>query len=153
MKARVSLFLLFVPLIFAVPSLSESAPVKATLFAVLSGGNEVDANGVAVAGDADGRGSATVIVEPSRHMICFAIVVTGIGTPIAAHIHRAPAGVNGDIEIGLTAPTGGNPGAASGCVTGVATPLLNAIVAGPSGFYINVHTQDLQGGAVRGQLF
>lgn len=153
MRARVSLFLLFVPLLFAVPSLTESAPVKGTLFAVLTGGNEVDANGVAGAGDADGRGSATVIVEPSRKVICFAISVTGIGTPIAAHIHRAPAGQNGDIEIGLTAPTGGNPGAASGCLSGVATPLLNSIVTSPEQFYINVHTQDLQGGAVRGQLF
>lgn len=154
MKIRVSLlFLVLVPFLFAPSRIESAVAVKAALFAVLSGGNEVDSNGVAAAGDPDGRGSATVIVEPARGMLCFGITVSGIGTPLAAHIHRATAGKNGDVVIALTAPSGGNPGASSGCVSGVPAALLNAIAAGPAGFYVNVHTQDLQGGAIRGQLF
>jgi CHRD domain len=63
------------------------------LFAVLLGGNEVSPTGEADAGDKDGRGSATVIIDGPK--LCFGIVVEDIDTPILAHIHRGVAGVNG----------------------------------------------------------
>jgi CHRD domain len=127
---------------------------EAPLFAVLLGGNEVSDEGDASVGDPDGRGSATVLINQGQGSLCFGITVSGLSTPPqAAHIHRAVAGVNGDIVVGLTAPTTGNPGSASGCITGVAPALLKAIKLTPSAFYVNVHTTDFPAGAVRGQLF
>ncbi len=126
---------------------------KVPLFAVLSGGNEVSDEGQANVGDADGRGSATVIVNPKSGTLCFAALVTGIDTPVAAHIHNAPAGQNGPIAVTLTAPEGGDPGAASGCLTDLDPKLLKAIRRGPGAFYVNIHSEEFPDGALRGQFF
>jgi hypothetical protein len=125
----------------------------ATFFAVLSGGNEVSAEGVANAGDQNGRGSATVLIDIDRSTICFGISVTSITTPTAAHIHRGGIGKNGNIVVNLTPPSSGGPGSSSGCVRGVSQSLIRSILDNPSNFYVNVHTGDFPGGAVRGQLF
>jgi hypothetical protein len=125
---------------------------QAQHFAVLSGGNEVGPTGQANAGDRNGYGTASVVVVgPSQ--ICFSIVVDQIGPPVAAHIHRGPAGVNGPIVVPLTTPPSGDPGTSSGCVPGLAAGLVTAIRTNPSQFYVNVHTAAFPGGAVRGQLF
>jgi hypothetical protein len=129
------------------------AATPQTRFAVLSGGNEVDDAGAAGAGDTNGRGSATILIDSDRGTVCFAIAVTAIGNPVAAHIHRASAGQNGGIVVTLAPPNAGSPGASSGCVTGVARQLLLNIQNNPSGFYVNVHTEDFGAGAIRGQLF
>ncbi|MGH8579387.1 MAG: CHRD domain-containing protein [Gammaproteobacteria bacterium] len=123
------------------------------LFAVLLGGNEVSNEGEANVGDLDGRGSATVIVNPDSGALCFASLVIGIDTPVAAHIHQALAGQNGPIVVTLTAPDAGNLGASSGCLTDLEPTLLEAIRRGPEDFYVNVHTEELPDGALRGQLF
>jgi hypothetical protein len=124
-----------------------------TYFAVLSGGNEPSDEGTSAVGDPNGFGSATILVDSDRGMLCFAITVQNVATPAAAHIHRNTAGKNGDIVVGLTAPTSGAPGASSGCISGVNKNLLNSIKNGPGGFYVNVHTGEFPAGAVRGQLF
>ena len=51
----------------------------------------------------------------------------------------------------LTQPTGGDPGAASGC-TPVDSALAQAILKNPHKYYANVHTTAFPNGAVRGQL-
>jgi hypothetical protein len=112
-------------------------------FAVLLGGNEVSNTGDANAGDPDGHGSATVIIRGTT--LCFAILVNGIDRPTAAHIHQGAAGTNGPVVVTLTAPSTGNPGTSSGCITGVR--------AAPGAFYVNVHTARFPNGAIRGQLF
>ena len=122
------------------------------LFAVLSGGNEVTNDGQANVGDPNGRGSATVILHDSN-TLCFAILVTGIDQPTAAHIHQAPAGVKGPIVVGLVEPSDGNPGTSTGCTTEVDQEVLKAIRNEPAGFYVNVHTVQFPDGALRGQLF
>jgi hypothetical protein len=131
--------------------ISMAAP--RSFFAVLLGGNEVNSDGAAGAGDTNGSGNAAILLDANRGLLCFSINVSAIGTPVAAHIHRQVAGVNGDIVIGLTAPNAGNPGSSSGCITGVNRTVLRSIINTPSNFYVNVHTEDFQGGAVRGQLF
>jgi hypothetical protein len=133
----------------------STAQVKSEdpLFAVLLGGNEVGSDGKASAGDLNGKGSATILVDSGRGMLCFGITVSGLGSPVAAHIHRAATGVNGNIVVPLVPPTTGNPGSSSGCVSGVSRGLLTSIKNGPTGFYVNVHTTEFPGGAVRGQLF
>ena len=129
------------------------AATPQTKFAVLSGGNEVNDDGVAGAGDTNGRGSATILIDSDRGTVCFAIAVTAIGAPVAAHIHKAATGQNGSIVVTLTPPSAGSPGASSGCVSGVAKNLLLNIQNNPSNYYVNVHTEDFGAGAIRGQLF
>ena len=119
------------------------------LFAVLTGRNEVDANNRRGAGDPDGRGSFTAIVDGNQ--LCFGITVTNLDPPTAAHIHKARRNRNGAIVVPLTQPTGGNPGASSACVT-VDPVLARAILKNPHKYYANVHTATFPGGAVRGQL-
>jgi hypothetical protein len=119
------------------------------LFAVLTGRNEVDANGRRGAGDPDGRGSFTAIVDGNQ--LCFGITVTNLDQPVAAHIHNARRNQNGAIVVPLTQPASGDPGASSGCAT-VDPALALAILKNPHKYYANVHTAPFPGGAVRGQL-
>lgn len=115
-------------------------------FAVLNGGNEV------AAADPDGSGAASVVVRGSQ--VCFSILVEGIGTPVATHIHEGASGVNGPIRVTLTpTPTTGNPGTSSGCVPVAGAGLLTRLRNTPNLFYVNVHTAAFPDGAIRGQLF
>jgi hypothetical protein len=125
---------------------------QAALFAVLTGRSEISpTTGHKGAGDPDGLGSANVLI-PSGNTVCFGISVTGLATPSAAHIHRGKRNQNGPIVVTLTAPSAGNPGASSGCVNGVSSSLVSEIRKHPSRFYVNVHTSEFPGGAIRGQL-
>jgi hypothetical protein len=135
-----------------VPGVVTAQSTTHTFFAVLLGGNEVSAAGQADAGDPDGRGSATITI-PNATTLCFAILVTGIDAPVAAHVHRQVAGRNGPILIPLARPAAGNPGNSSGCVANLDPTLLNAITQTPWAFYVNVHTGLFPEGALRGQLF
>jgi CHRD domain-containing protein len=111
----------------------------------LKGTNEVPGPG-----DTDGSGSATITVDRTLNQVCFTIHVSGITPPAtAAHIHQGAAGVAGPIVVTLTAPDA--TGSSSGC-TVVTLDLVNAILANPSGYYVNVHTTDYPNGALRGQL-
>jgi len=120
------------------------------LFAVLTGRKEVDANGQRGAGDPNGRGSFTATVDGNQ--LCFGITVKNVDQPVAAHIHKAKPSRPGPVVVPLTQPSGGDPGASSGCVT-VDTALARAILKHPNRYYANVHTLAFPGGAVRGQLF
>ena len=131
-------------------STKAASSSNAALFAVLTGRKEVSANGRRGAGDPDGRGSFTATVDGTQ--LCFGITVTNIDTPNGAHIHKARPNQSGPIVVPLTPPSGGDPGASSGCVT-VAADLAAAILKNPSKYYANVHTAAFPAGAIRGQLF
>ena len=131
------------------------------LFAVLLGGNEVGAGGEANAGDQNAYGSATVIFR-GTDTLCWAILVTFLDPPTAAHIHGARAGINGPVLVTLEPPTNdadqnfGNPGTSSGCITDSSAAFvttLRNIRTNPSNFYVNVHSNLFPNGGVRGQLF
>jgi hypothetical protein len=128
-----------------------TGPAQPPFFAVLLGGNEVSSEGQANAGDANGVGSATVLIDGTT--VCFGITVNGLDQPIAAHIHRGVAGVNGPIVVSLTQPASGDPGASSDCIADVDSSVLRELRANPGLFYVNVHTEAFPAGALRGQLF
>ena len=120
------------------------------LFATLTGKKEVNQDtGKKNAGDPDGRGSATVLVDGTK--LCFAILVKNLDAPAAAHIHRGQPDENGPVVQALTAPSSGDPGASGACID-VTSSLARQVLKNPSRYYVNVHTAAFPRGAIRGQL-
>jgi hypothetical protein len=121
---------------------------RATLLtASLSGSQEVPGPG-----DPDGSGRA--FVRLAGDQACFLLDWTRIGAPTRAHIHVGPRGVAGAIVVPFfEAPTGlpDTLHAVAGCVQ-VDRDLARAIAADPRGYYVNIHTAEFPGGAIRGQL-
>ena len=146
------------------PASPSSAPV--VFSAQLSPANEVPpvANAESVA-----RGAAQIAFNvtrdsagnPTGGTATMYFQLTGLpsGTVIrGAHIHSAPAGVNGPIVVdtGITATSTQTTADGRQEFTfrdvAVAPATLTAILADPSAFYFNVHTVTNPGGVVRGQL-
>jgi aldose sugar dehydrogenase len=121
---------------------AEAVHLKATL----TGAAEVPGPG-----DADGLGESNVFLNPESQHICFSIVVSDITLPAsAAHIHVGTADVAGAVVVPLTPPD--ETGVSTGCVSDVDPALIQAIIARPARYYVNVHTSDFPQGALRGQL-
>ena len=99
-------------------------------------------------GDPDGMGTAHVWVNVGQHEVCYDLAVAGLDPVVGAHIHSAPAGINGPIVVPLEAPVDGT---SRGCVE-VDPSLAKAILKAPQAFYVNVHTTVYPAGAIRGQL-
>jgi len=98
--------------------------------------------------DPDGTGFALITLNVGQATVCWELTVANIEPATAAHIHRAPAGVNGPVVVPLSPPT---TGSSSGCTT--ANPvLIQDIIDNPEQYYVNVHNAQFPGGAVRGQL-
>lgn len=125
--------------------MTVAAPVAANgrpLTAELNGANEVPQ-----AGDPDGSGSAHVTLNQGQGEICFSIATSNVDDIVAAHIHVGAAGVNGGVVVNFDwGSTGGN-----GCVAADAD-LIKQIRQDPAGYYVNVHSLEFPGGAIRGQL-
>jgi hypothetical protein len=140
--------LLLLPMVIGLSTLGTTAatgqPVQ--LFAKLLGANEVGG------GDSNGSGGAVATLDDDRNRICVGLVVANIHHPTAAHIHEGQAGVNGPIVIPLETPESGDPGTSSVC-RNISQNLMSSLQNNPSGFYVNVHTENFPAGAVRGQLF
>ena len=101
------------------------------------------------AGDPVGTGAATVRMRTGQGQVCYRLSVSNLTPAIAAHIHRAPAGTEGNVVVPLKTPN--DSGQSSGC-TAAARSLVASMLAKPANFYVNVHTKEFPGGAVRGQL-
>jgi len=127
--------------LLATPALSQTGGRK--LQTSLSGAVEVPGPG-----DTDGRGAATVTVNPGKNQICYTLSVRNIDRATGAHIHEAAPGAAGPVVVPLKAPS---TGSANGCVT-VARELAMEILKTPSDYYVNVHNAAFPAGAVRGQL-
>jgi hypothetical protein len=99
--------------------------------------------------DPDGTGFASITLNVGQTSVCWELSVSNIAPASAAHIHAAPAGVNGPVVVPLSAPTSGS---SSGCAENVDPALIQAIIDSPERYYVNVHNAEFPGGAVRGQL-
>lgn len=109
-----------------------------TYAAGLVGANEV------APGDPDGAGSATITINTGTNELCWNVKVANLSNVAAAHIHNAAAGANGPVKVDFA-------GQLSGCST-LTAQLAGEIVATPANFYVNVHSSEFTGGAIRGQL-
>ncbi len=108
-------------------------------FASLLGANEVPA------GDIDGFGSALLAIDNVANTVSWAILALGIEMPLTgAHIHQAPAGVNGSVIVNFSAALIG--------ATLADADLALITPASAAGFYVNLHNATYPGGAIRGQL-
>ena len=123
---------------------TPAATAKHSFFAALAGKNEKPK------GDNDGRGAFSAIFPQGQ--ICYGYSVRDIGDPVGAHIHKGPAGKNGPIVVTLDTPNSGNAGSVSDCFD-IPPDVRKDILRRPAGYYVNVHTEEFPGGAVRGQLF
>jgi CHRD domain len=127
------------------PGAAASGDRATVLAASLNGAREVPGPG-----DPDGSGRA--LVRLSGDQACFLLKWSRITAPVAAHIHVGRRGVQGGIVVGFF--MGQLPdtlNAVAGCAQ--ADPaVVDAIVADPRGYYVNIHTADFPGGAIRGQL-
>ncbi|GGV74391.1 hypothetical protein GCM10010512_27470 [Streptomyces thermoviolaceus subsp. thermoviolaceus] len=133
---------------------APTAPARgpsASFVATMTGNQEVPVAGGPAVGDRDGSAQALVQVKGDR--VTFALKWRGIGAPTLGHIHQGAAGVNGDVKVPLfTTAMPDTVDAAAGQVTVTDASLARQLRAHPSDFYVNLHSKEFPGGAVRGQL-
>ena len=117
---------------------------EASFVALMSGDQEVPGPG-----DPDGSGVGTVTMNATTGQVCTVLDTEDIEPIVLYHIHEGAEGVAGPIRVDFM-PSGG-PTTFSTCV--MSTPeQVQAIIANPSGYYLNAHTASFMAGAIRGQL-
>jgi hypothetical protein len=130
-------------------ALANGSPESTTL----SGAEEVHpTTGALNAGDPDGSGTAGLRLNQGQGRVCFDLRWTNVSPVQMAHIHKAPAGSNGGVVVTLLGSPSSSTTGESGCVTGLAKSLVKDIRQNSSDYYVNVHTSEFPGGAIRGQL-
>lgn len=104
-------------------------------------------------GDANGTASGTITLDNTTGDISWSFTYANIAAPSAMHIHGpgGSAGSSAGIFVGLGVATSGGAGTLISSTT-TTTANVNAIFADPTDFYVNIHTSEFTGGAVRGQL-
>lgn len=128
---------------------TQGYPARAIFVSFLTGGAEVNNAGEPNQGDLDGSGIGRVRLAPERGRACINAEVKNVDPLILAHIHRGAAGTNGPVVVDFTSLIAGPT--VKGCVA--ADPAaLQAMIADPAGYYINLHSETFRPGAVRGQL-
>jgi hypothetical protein len=103
-------------------------------------------------GTTEPNASGTAILRFRRdaQLVCYRLRVQNVTLPtVGAHIHRGAAGTNGPVVVAFEAP--GASGTSTGCAA-AQTSLIDDILANPAGYYVNVHTKEHAGGALRAQL-
>ncbi|HET9770928.1 MAG TPA: CHRD domain-containing protein [Acidimicrobiia bacterium] len=142
----------------------ERAHQRATFSLALTGAQ------VPGSGDPNGRGQATLQLDPARETVCLRANWRGLqGDVTALHIHRAPEGRTGPHHIEIlnderltgaqnqvefcVRVAGGHHGQEAG-PHGGAEPadVIQAVVDDPGQFYLNVHSTAFPEGAIRGQI-
>ncbi|NUU19949.1 MAG: CHRD domain-containing protein [Streptomycetaceae bacterium] len=126
---------------------------EGTLTTTAAGAQEVPNKENKPINDPDGQ--AVTSVRPWGNCVDYAFSWKNVTPPTLAHVHQAPAGVNGEVVAPLFAADKGLPQSITGLagtVEGVKPEVVAAMKQNPAGFYTNLHTTEFAGGAVRGQL-
>jgi hypothetical protein len=112
------------------------------LFTTLSGA------AVPGGGHPTGSGIGVVLVDDETNQVCAAVLVLGVDELHGAHIHFGSAGETGGHAVDLADPVNGFSYSCHIANEAV----VDQLIANPGGFYLNVHSHEFPGGAVRGQL-
>jgi hypothetical protein len=112
--------------------------------AKLSGAAEVPGPG-----DASGRGTFEMSLNPGKRILAYKLAVSDIGKATAAHIHEGVAGVSGPVRLTLDAPVNGN---ILDTLSELDRTLIQSIMKNPQNYYVNVQSERFPKGAVRGQI-
>ena len=135
-------------------SCGSSTDVKSKVYVA----NLIAANEPNGASTATGTGVATFVDNGTQ--FDYTLSVTGLTAVTASHIHLGAAGVNGAIIINLFSPNNAT-GTVNGVIaTGIITNANNQNVSVDSlrvlfnngNSYVNVHTTQFGGGAIRDQV-
>lgn len=131
---------------------AAAAPVHAETvwFAFMTGDQEVPGPG-----DPDGDGIARITLDPGNGdplsgEVCVRWDVLGIEPATAAHIHLGAEGVSGGVVVPLPPPDA--DGLGEDCTFELDPAVVQAIIDDPTAYYVNVHNDEFQDGAIRGQL-
>src|SRR5581483_11210457 len=123
---------------------SENGHSQRIYVATLTGAAEVPGPG-----EEEGAGSAWISVDEGARKICWVLAQSGLSEPNAAHIHIGSADIAGPVVVPLNVPT---EGTSAGCTEGIDRTLIRSIMNNPTDYYVNIHTDEYPGGAIRGQL-
>ena len=96
-------------------------------------------------GDPNGSGEVHLALSRAHHRVCAEVEWHRIGSPDAAHIHRAS---DGQIVVDLTGSVTGG----AHCAHGVSGRLIGRLLAHPRSYYFNVHDAAHPSGAIQGTL-
>lgn len=97
-------------------------------------------------GKAGGTGALKARMFIKDGKFCYTLTSTGLSALTAAHIHAGAAGVAGDPIVTLI------PSVPSETCLKIDSALATKIAADPASYYVNIHTQEMPKGAIRGQL-
>lgn len=123
--------------------------IRGQIGALTATAAQASTTALAASGDPAGSGSTTITFDPDNAQVCYTLTTAGLASAAgAAHIHTGGPGVNGGVLINLDYATGQT---GEKCVPATA-PQINAVLADPNGFYVNVHTAGAPAGAIRGQV-
>lgn len=99
--------------------------------------------------DSAGTGTAELRLNRWRGVVCLDLAAMDLeGDVVAGHIHAGEAGVNGPVVVNLEVDSA----TFDDCVVGVPTDVVDAILANPAAYYLNIHTPAVPSGEIRGQL-
>jgi CHRD domain len=126
----------------AVVAAALALPASAATSIPLNSGQEP------AGGEAGGHGFFSYTIEDNQ--FCWTLSWQGIAEPFAGHVHLAPRGVAGPVVIDLNADGVGGPDKA-GC-SEIDAELAAAITSDPGAYYVNLHNDGFEAGAIRGQL-
>jgi CHRD domain len=133
-------------LVVSTPAGASGETTKCTAFAVLKAGNEVPPSG------SKAFGAALVHVNDTKLSFSVAIVNPARESFFAGHIHVGAAGVNGPVQVTLFSGSTDRRLILQAARLDIDAELAAKICADPAGYYVNYHTTDFPGGAIRGQL-
>ena len=141
-------------LVAALAVLAVSTPAGATgdtttkcaAFTVLKAGNEVPPSG------SKAFGAAAIRIEGTTLSFAVTIANPARESFFAGHIHVGGAGVNGPVVVTLFSGSTDRKLIFQAARLQIDATTATAICANPAGYYVNYHTTDFPGGAIRGQL-
>jgi CHRD domain len=104
----------------------------------------MDGSSVLRGGEQDGSGTFAAVIDVDQSRLCYDLNTANIGTPTFAHIHEGSTGDEGRPLLNLRVDD-------DHCST-LDSSTMQALIANPSDFYVDVLTSDYHAGAIRGQL-